>query len=110
MVVPGPLSVAATSITATNNSISVLKAIGIRTDGSRSSSSQSSKAREIRNYLSLKNSALPKDYIVQDHRVVGVPLMNFSFKATGKSTVGDTHVVFARSSIGKTTACVSFVR
>lgn len=106
MVVPESLTVAATAITATNNSISALKAIGNLTNGSRLI--QSSKATEIRGW-SLLHSVLPKDYIIQDHKVVGVPLMSMLVRSYRKFTVGDTHVVFSRSSIGKTTACVSFV-
>lgn len=107
MPVPDPLSVAASAITATNNSINVLKAIGILTDSSRAG--HSSKATQIRD-LSLKNSVVPNDYIVQDHKVVGVPLIDLFINSYMDETDGDTHVVFARSSIGKTTACLSFLK
>lgn len=102
---PDPLSVAATAVAATNNSINVFKAIGVLTNGLRS---QSTKANDIRK-LSLEHTVIPKNYI-QNHDVVGVPLMKLFVKSYLRSTVGDTHVVFARSSIGKTTACVTFMK
>lgn len=63
----------------------------------------SSKAREIRN-LSLKQQILPPP-AHEKLPYIKTPLMEFIQAAYTSTTRGNSHVLYASSSIGKTTAC-----
>lgn len=69
----------------------------------------SAKAVEIRN-LSSSGVILPDDPAAEDQTLVRTPLAEFLFDAYQKDTRGISHVVYGRSSVGKTTACVAFMR
>ena len=72
------------------------------------SGATSSNAMEIRK-MSLHQQILP-ELVSNDLPFIRTSLMEVLRDAYTKQTRGDTHVVYARSSIGKTTACFAFMR
>ena len=68
----------------------------------------SAKAVEIR-CMSSDGVILPDDP-AEDQTLVRTPLVDLIYDAYQRNTRGISHVVYGRSSIGKTTACVAFMK
>ena len=106
-----PLTVAAATATV-NTSIMSNNVVNAASKlwSSAKKTSLSNKATEIRK-MSLNQRILPepsgKDLLLP---FIKTPLMEFLRDAYTKQTRGDSHVVYARSSIGKTMACFAFMR
>ena len=86
--------------TAINTSINVANAVNKLWSGV---TKESAKAGEIRN-LSLQQQILPEP-AVKDVQYIKTPLMELIRSAYTSGTRGNSHVVYASSSLGKTTAC-----
>mmetsp|Transcript_20129 Transcript_20129/g.48125 ORF Transcript_20129/g.48125 Transcript_20129/m.48125 type:complete len:332 (-) Transcript_20129:456-1451(-) len=100
------LSPVATGAASANNSINIAKAAVNLTNSLVAN--PSAKANEIRNKANSEERAIipPPGKI---EAFVNVPLIEYLLKDYDKLERGDTHVVYGRSSIGKSTACAAFV-
>lgn len=91
-----------------NPSINVFNA-GSKLLGSAKSKIPNNKASEI-HHLSVKWQILPEPDEKDLLPFIKTPLMEFLGDAYTSNTRGDSHVVYARPSIGKTMACFAFMK